>query len=318
MSRKFPYRYAYPIVIACALVIASFAVPRGDLAAQDNPPESEVCLGCHDGKDATLAPTAHALSTGAPKEGVTPIACIDCHTGDRRHWEEDPASFAMTNPSKLDPGSQAELCSSCHETSHQQNMREKNAHARNDVNCSGCHSVHQSKHEPLLKKAESGLCLGCHTDVEGQFAMPFRHPVNDDIVKCSECHLTLDETRRELSRNGTNVCMKCHAEFQGPFPFEHQANLDFSTEEGGCLTCHEAHGSTQPRMLKQPYEAPHFQLCTQCHLVPRHNFNEKHGTDWAGLACNTCHTDIHGSYSSPHFLRESLEAEGCFKAGCHR
>ena len=34
-------------------------------------------------------------------------------------------------------------------------------------------------------------------------------------------------------------------------------------------------------------------------------------------ACD-CHTDIHGSYSSHLFLRESLRSEGCFNAGCHK
>jgi predicted CXXCH cytochrome family protein len=137
-------------------------------------------------------------------------------------------------------------------------------------------------------------------------------------MKCSECHMKLGETRRELSLNGTNVCTSCHAEFQGPFPFEHQATLDFSTEEGGCLNCHAAHGSDNPRMLNQPYEPPHFQLCSQCHSVPPgHNLNPNHGTQWAGLACNTCHTDVHGSYDNRFFLRESLRAEGCLKAGCH-
>jgi predicted CXXCH cytochrome family protein len=142
--------------------------------------------------------------------------------------------------------------------------------------------------------------------------------VADGVVKCSECHQTLDETSRELSLAGTNVCVKCHAEFEGPFVHEHPATLDYSTEEGGCLACHEAHGSNVPRMLKQPLEPPSFQLCTQCHSVPGHQSNPMHGTRWAGVPCNDCHVDIHGSYTSRLFLSESLEGQGCFNAGCHR
>ena len=33
---------------------------------------------------------------------------------------------------------------------------------------------------------------------------------------------------------------------EGPFPYEHQATLDYSTEEGGCMNCHSPHGSAQP------------------------------------------------------------------------
>jgi len=139
----------------------------------------------------------------------------------------------------------------------------------------------------------------------------------EGVMKCSECHVTLGETKTELSRNGSNVCMKCHGEFEGPFPHEHLATLDYTTEEGGCIACHEPHGSHLPRMVQQPYEGPHYQLCTQCHSVPGHNSNSMHGTTWAGMACNECHVDIHGSYSNRLFVSESLQGLGCFNAGCH-
>ena len=50
------------------------------------------------------------------------------------------------------------------------------------------------------------------------------------------------------------------------------------------MTCHEPHGSALPKMVKQPYEPPHYQLCSQCHSVPRHNSNPMHGTTFAGRA----------------------------------
>jgi DmsE family decaheme c-type cytochrome len=317
-SDRIPRRYAFAFLTACALLGALLFAPGGELLAQDKPRVSKVCLDCHAGQDTTLAATGHRLPGGGLDGPAARIACTDCHAGDRRHWEEDPGAHAMTNPAKVGAAAEARLCATCHQNAHQQNAIEKNVHAANDVNCSACHSVHGSKHPALLQRAESGLCLGCHKDVEGQFARSYRHPVNDGIVKCSECHLTLDTTRRPLASNGTNVCMKCHGEFEGPFPFEHPAAVDYSTEEGGCVTCHEPHGSHLPRMLKQPYEAPHFQLCTQCHSVPRHNSNPMHGTRWAGVPCNDCHTDIHGSYTSRLFLSETLEGQGCFNVGCHK
>jgi DmsE family decaheme c-type cytochrome len=197
-------------------------------------------------------------------------------------------------------------------------MVEKNVHLANDVSCSGCHSVHAPKHPALLKAAQNKLCLDCHTRVEGQFARPYRHPVPEGVIQCNDCHKTLDLTSRALSNNGTTVCLSCHGEFAGPFPFEHQATLDHSTEEGGCLTCHEPHGSSLPRMVKQPYAPPHYPLCTQCHSVPRHFSNTMHGTTWAGVACNDCHTDVHGSYDNRLFVNSSLQAQGCFNSGCHR
>jgi predicted CXXCH cytochrome family protein len=142
--------------------------------------------------------------------------------------------------------------------------------------------------------------------------------VHDGVVECSECHRTLDESARPLSLDANEACTRCHGELEGPFVFEHQATVDYSTEEGGCLACHEPHGSSLPRLLKQPFEPPHFQLCAQCHSVPGHNLNPMHGTEFAGVPCNDCHTDIHGSYDSRLLLSESLRGSGCFNAGCHR
>ncbi|GJM44932.1 MAG: hypothetical protein DHS20C21_17740 [Gemmatimonadota bacterium] len=248
------------------------------------------------------------------------VTCTDCHVGDPRHYEDDPEDYPMPLPGAQGASTLAGICSSCHQNSHQQNMLEKNIHLANDVGCSDCHRIHGSHESGLLQAPEPDLCYSCHVGVKGQFAQPFRHPVSDGIVKCSECHLSLDETAGDLSWNGTNsVCVKCHLEFEGPFPFEHQATMDYSPEEGGCLACHEAHGSSQPRMLRQPYEAPHFQLCTQCHQVPPlHQQNPQHGAEWAGIACNECHTDVHGSYTSRSFLSPVLETQGCLKAGCHK
>ena len=91
-----------------------------------------------------------------------------------------------------------------------------------------------------------------------------------------------------------------------------------STTPSPRSTCHAAHGSDQPRMMRQPYEPPHFQLCSQCHSVPpKHNLNSFHGDRWAGLPCSNCHVDIHGSYTSRWFLGKELEAEGCTRPSCH-
>ena len=313
-----PYRWARPLVTVCVLFLVSVAVPAPAQAAEAAPHLSQTCLTCHTGQDSTLATTPHQLPAGAPDGPGARIACTNCHAGDQRHWEGEPQEYAMVNPSRLTPAAEARVCSACHQSAHQQGMRERNAHASNDVNCSGCHSVHRSTHPPLLKAAESGLCLGCHASVAGQFAKPYRHPVNDQVLKCSDCHESMGATARGLERTRSEVCTKCHAEFAGPFPYEHPASQGFTTGEGGCLTCHDPHGSNLPRMLTQPYEPPHFQLCTQCHSVPRHNSNPMHGTRWSGMACANCHTDIHGSYVSRRFLSESLQGQGCINVGCHQ
>jgi DmsE family decaheme c-type cytochrome len=311
LRRILPVLFLVPFAVA-------LSASQPDSSADDNPGEVETCLTCHDGYDASLAMTPHHLYKKSGDETEIRIACTDCHHGDARHYNEDPDQYPMTVPANLNPAAEGKLCSTCHLNSHQQNMMEKNVHARNDVNCSGCHSVHASTHPPLLKKAQPELCMGCHVSVKSQFARPFRHPVDDAVVDCTDCHKTMDAGTRDMSHNGSRMCTSCHGEFQGPFPYEHQATVDYSTEEGGCMNCHDPHGSYLPRMLKQPYQAPDFQLCKQCHVVPGHQMNSHHGTQWANIACNECHVDIHGSYTSRNFLSESLRDRGCLKAGCHQ
>jgi DmsE family decaheme c-type cytochrome len=322
-SRNPLFRLPILVVASLVVVVLGPAVLDRGSSAEDAPPpprETQVCLDCHDDRAAALALSPHHVEVELAEGMEALVTCTDCHSGDARHYEEDPEEFPMTRPDAVGAVMEAELCSSCHQNSHQQNMREGNVHFDSDVSCSSCHRIHGAKEPGLLQSPEVAMCLSCHPGVEGQFAQSYRHPVPEGIMKCSECHLIHDETATELSWNGANAaCVRCHMEFEGPFPYEHEATLDFATEEGGCLNCHAPHGSHEPRMLTQPYQPPHFQLCTQCHMVPPlHNQNSQHGSMWAGIACNECHADIHGSYTNRNLLSESLEVQGCLTAGCHK
>jgi DmsE family decaheme c-type cytochrome len=305
---------AIPMAVSIGICVFSVLTLDG-LSAEDNPRLTNECLDCHDDARESLAGTVHEIQRDAANPRVW---CTGCHPGAEQHME-DPDNYRPTNPASVAPMVSAQVCSGCHTNSHQQNMQEWNVHAENNVNCGGCHKVHSNKEVNLLKKPEPGLCVDCHPKVEGEFARSFRHPVFDGVMKCTECHMSLDQSHRQLEFRGTGeVCFTCHNQFQGPFPFEHPATVEYSTEEGGCFNCHEPHGSNEPRMLKQSYEAPHFALCSQCHVVPKHASNNFHGTQWAGVACNECHVDIHGSYDNRLFLSPALAAQGCNALGCHK
>jgi DmsE family decaheme c-type cytochrome len=303
------------IVISSVLLLAVIILGDLELSAQEASRMSDACMDCHESALEGLMGSAHQIEAG---DGDVPVACTDCHPGDERHMD-DPEAYPRNNPSDDGVLMASQICAGCHMNSHQQTMQERNVHAANEVNCSGCHQVHGNARMNLLQDDEVDMCLGCHSDVKGHFAKPYRHPVSDGIMRCSECHMAHDVDPRDLSFTGTNVsCVSCHNQFGGPFPYEHQATVDYSVEEGGCLTCHEAHGAHLPRMLKQPFEAPNFMLCSQCHIVPKHEFNSQHGAMWSGVACNDCHVDIHGSYVSENFLSPTLQSQGCFNVGCHQ
>jgi predicted CXXCH cytochrome family protein len=67
-----------------------------------------------------------------------------------------------------------------------------------------------------------------------------------------------------------------------------------------CVTCHDAHGSNNDRMLvaKQPF------LCQRCHVTSRHPptvyegyllQNSQNANKIFGRSCTVCHQQVHGS-----------------------
>ena len=152
-----------------------------------------------------------------------------------------------------------ETCLGCHAGAHPN--FERSPHAKAEVGCISCHSVHASKDtEHLLKAAQPKLCFQCHTDVKPAFDMPFHHKVNEGVVKCSDCHDvhgTFGNNNLRSTADQNLICTKCHAETRGPFVYEHAA-----VKAEGCVGCHTPHGSQNARLLNMPSVNT---LCNQCH-----------------------------------------------------
>ena len=100
----------------------------------------------------------------------------------------------------------------------------------------------------------------------------------------------------QLVRNTVNeTCTSCHAEYRGPFLWEHQPVAE------DCTNCHNPHGSVQPALLKL---RPPF-LCQTCHEGAGHPsmVNTPQGLAGGGApsafllagGCINCHSQIHGS-----------------------
>jgi len=285
-------------------------------SSEPAPISSDVCLECHEDVATGMAGTAH--DPAAAKL----VACVGCHAGPSTALHvDDPDTYKPTIPANLPADSMTALCTTCHADPHAVNMIERDPHGDAQMSCNACHKIHDNTHAALLKGKENDVCLSCHQGVRAGFAMPDHHPLDEGVVACRDCHTEIAQSKKQRDAGGPGEsCVKCHGEMQGPFPYEHEAAVNYSVNEGGCLNCHNPHGSTWPKLLKQSYEAPHYSLCTQCHSVPKHLNNVNHGTQWAGVPCGDCHVDVHGSYVSQFFLDPSLQSQGCFPGGggCHQ
>ena len=286
---------------------------------------SDACKDCHEDQFKAFSHTSHAQLTKLASWNSKVTGCESCHGPGKAHAEEgDPKKIiSFKNKSSKEI---SETCLACHSGREEHNNFRRGEHWRNDIGCIDCHSAHSREggrqlatsnvfvsssnaQKPgfstikLLKTSEPQLCLSCHGEKKHEFVMPFHHKVLEGAMKCSDCHnphggFELKQTR--LATGADAACIKCHADKQGPFVYEH---APVKTE--GCVACHTPHGSPNPRLLITSRVA---QLCLTCHSSahgvgadepagPQHNQNAQYGN------CTNCHIKIHGSRTSPVFFR---------------
>lgn len=207
----------------------------------------------------------------------------------------------------------SEECTLCHEGIGY--LHNTSVHARLEVDgetgldlgCEACHGpgeLHsmegEGRHLIHNPRRDPATCLRCHVDVQGQFALMHSHPLGDDKTTCIDCHAPHGEDPKEALEGfaqlgASGSCASCHAAQSGPYVFEHEAQRE------GCETCHQVHGSANPKLLKVANSS----LCLQCHFVEqRPNALMIGGVDHTGFGyvqqgnCWTagCHEAVHGSH----------------------
>ena len=188
------------------------------------------------------------------------------------------------------------MCLGCHEKT-QAAQWHVGPHDVNDVSCAACHDSHQAKDAVLSKITQPEVCYTCHVAEKSQFLKPYAHPVRQGKLACSDCHQPHGTTaQKQLVRATINdTCYECHAEKRGPLLWEHQP----VTED--CSSCHAAHGSSNPGMVKMRGPV----LCQSCHSQQGHpSFaygpsglpGNSSPTTALGLGnCMNCHSQVHGS-----------------------
>ncbi|MFQ5868932.1 MAG: cytochrome c3 family protein [Candidatus Zixiibacteriota bacterium] len=288
-------------ILCCLLGVFSTAVA--------GPPSP--CLDCHEDLANSLASTSHS-----PANKVVEVSCVSCHVDYTVHLDE-PESDNVTNPAGVEPLEALDICSGCHFGESESDFAHAGKHFKEGVNCSGCHKIH-NPYGPssLAEKDVNRTCFACHIRLEHSFAGLSSHPVKSGAMTCIDCHdyfKDLGEPFTTFDKN--SACYKCHTEMDGPFLYEHEASRDFGLEDGGCLNCHDPHGSAFVNLLKEPAS----QLCRQCHQVPTH-FTAHNGA-YAVRDCLECHIDVHGSDTDKHYFSTSFSSQlyggTCNQRGCH-
>jgi DmsE family decaheme c-type cytochrome len=262
---------------------------------------ADTCLGCHNNPDVvSIFRTAHARPNDVRGPfGHGGLQCEACHgPGDSHVQAGDGTPAGIIDfgaGAKAPVAKQNAMCLGCHQVNAAHDWA-VSAHAANDVACADCHQLHAIQ-DPVRRVAtQAAVCGKCHQAQAMGLLKPSRHPLREGKMACTSCHSPHGSAGpASLVKDTVNlVCTSCHAEYRGPFLWQHQP----VTED--CSNCHEPHGSVQPAMLKA--RAPF--LCQQCHEAQGHPSAAPttQGLPGAmpsplllGGSCLNCHSQIHGS-----------------------
>jgi DmsE family decaheme c-type cytochrome len=263
------------------------------------------CVECHTEKTQQLPIHGVLHSTGNGSR----IECETCHGPGMAH-AQDPTTTSMAKLAAL-PGREANrACLACHSLAFEADGLQ-HQHLRSGLRCTECHAVHGTGIErALLRQPPTATCTACHASVAAEMRQVSHHPILDGRLDCATCHVrSIEATGARAPRGVNGQCLTCHAEHDVLVRFEHVPASEVALEGEGCTTCHDPHGSPHERLLRRPGDA----LCLQCHTVPGHQV--AHNGIYAGIRCQECHVDVHGSATNRALLAPRPLGQDCLV--CH-
>jgi len=293
-----------PLVLGIAALVFSGAAQ----AQQPGFAGSETCAACHEDIGKAFQKSRHGALDKDKARGWETRACESCHGPGAKHAESG-APADIVNPAKLAPAQVDKNCLTCHRGQPTHAGRIQSGHARNQVACVSCHSMHKPPPEVALSKAAAAnqQCATCHASEAASFQRPFGHKLANGTghgaMSCLDCHNPHGGFPKSGLRSfaaSEPGCLRCHGDKRGPFAFEHApVRLE------GCASCHVPHGASNPRMLARNEIVPQ---CLECHAnvgtaaggVPP-AFHDLRSARFRN--CTTCHVKIHGSHVNRAFLR---------------
>ncbi len=331
--------------------------------------EEPGCIGCHD---------PHAGRKFLLVKSTVQETCVECHVLDQGKHPHGPYAAGecsachqpheSNNAHLLRGGDAAEHCFTCHTDTKYVIANAPFVHDPAKQDCTTCHSAHTSDVEFHLKKPIEQLCLDCHTGLgEAINGATTPHAAVFTGESCANCHDPHAAGRPKLLRDRqTTLCLSCHSQPVKAADGRTIPDMTSSVsgkrflhgpvETGDCSACHNVHGSTHNRLLKQEFpsgfyakfDLADYALCFSCHpkdLVTSEkttsltdfrdgdrNLHYLHvNRDEKGRSCKTCHA-IHGSDQERHLASqvpfenskwlmpigfERMEDGGKCTPGCH-
>lgn len=245
--------------------------------------------------------TCHSQTTGFTLSATDGKTCRACHDDYRKpeqgDWMHGPVAQDQCglchHPHKSNHegvllANQTQLCFQCHD---EPRLRQDPFHAQQleaQTKCSTCHDPHGAGNRLLLADGRTyGRRFRAVADI--------RTTAHNDWSRdtCAGCH-DLGASNKLLDTAGAN-CLTCHSEITQT-PAEGQ--LHQAVADGKCLSCHNAHRSTRPHLLRTNAQ----DMCLSCHQPEK--LPEQPHRGMVRVDCLVCHEGHHTS--DPALLRPLL------------
>ncbi len=114
---------------------------QGKAAASSDFVGAETCVTCHDEMGKKFADNPHTKM--AQMHGGNGVTCENCHGAGKAHVDGGGDITKIFNPAKASAKEVDAKCLSCHAGAHPD--FDRSPHAKANVSCISCHSVHASK-----------------------------------------------------------------------------------------------------------------------------------------------------------------------------
>src|SRR5438876_219858 len=112
---------------------------------------SEMCQACHEDIANAFKKNPHQLVETDKKRGWETKACESCHGPASKHTESLSAAD-IRQPAKLKPADTDRVCLTCHLNQPTHTGRINSSHAKNQVSCTACHSIHSNGPNGLVAR----------------------------------------------------------------------------------------------------------------------------------------------------------------------
>jgi len=187
-----------------------------------------------------------------------------------------------------------------------------------DLGCETCHGAGR-KHDldPGAKglirmftrippREATRVCMTCHYKSQHALWQGSTHDArNVTCVGCHSVHSSKSERHHLKGVDVTQTCAACHQDKAAKM--QRSAHMPVREGKMDCSSCHDAHGSTNVRLLKTGNSVN--ESCVSCHAEKRGPFLWDHAP--VAEKCSTCH-DPHGSSNSRMLVtKETMLCQKC-------